>query len=258
MDKFKILDDEIVEKSIKPHPVAFIDLYLVWFYLFGIGLIVLLCRDLWGGALASLEIVKWFKDYISEIKLALVINNLIGFIVLFIPALFFAFSKISIHWIFLTLLYGVSMILLSLLTEITPFVIYLIPMVLGFVGLSQVEFYRRAHHFYITNYRLIFIRTYKLMTRYTVESYFQHISNMVLKKTLFENLFRCGTIIPIMTSGMNLGSEIIELKAGILFMGFGVKKEKKLPRAIPYLCFYTVKKPEEVMSLITPKVAVKR
>jgi hypothetical protein len=258
MNKLNILEDEIVEKSIKPHPIAFMDLYLVWLYLFGIGFMILLCRDMWGGAFASLEIVKWFRDYISEAKLAMVINNLIGFFTLFIPALFFAFSKINIHWIFLTLLYGAGMIVLSVFTDITPFVIYLIPMVLGFVGLSQVEFYRRAHHFYITNYRLIFIRTYKLMTRYTVESYYQHISNLVLKKTLFENLFGCGTIIPIMTSGMNLGSEIIELKAGILFMGFGAKREKKLPRAIPYLCFYSVFRPEEIMSLLTPKVAEKR
>ena len=258
MDKLNLIEDETVEKSIKPHPVAFIDLYLVWFYVLGTGLLVLLCADMWGGALASWEIVTWFKDYISEVKLALVINNLIGFSALFIPALFFAFSKISIHWIFLTILYGAGMVLLSIFTDITPLVIYLIPMVLGFVGLSQVEFYRRAHHFYITNYRIVFMRTYKLMTRYTVESYYQHISNMVLKKTLFENLFRCGTIIPIMTSGMNLGSEIIELKAGILFMGFGAKREKKLPRAIPYLCFYAVRRPEEIMTRITPKVAEKR
>jgi hypothetical protein len=254
MFRIELLDNENLEVFARPHPIAFLDLYLIWLFYITAGVVLLVFRDYIGQSLAGAYFLEPILQHISLLKLATIVNIVILFFVFLIPSVFFAFYKINFHWILVTFFFSALMLILAIFTNLEPHIIYTIPVAISLFCILQIEFYRRSHYFFITDRRLVFVRNYFFMAKYVVESYYHHITNLVLKQTFAERCFRCATIIPIMTSGMNLGSEVMELRAGLLFFGFAAQREKKLPRAIPFLCFYSVKRAEQLMSMITPKI----
>ncbi len=252
--RLHLLSNEKIEREARPHFIAFIDLYFIWAALILISLIGLSFK----GAMTNAVNGTFFKEFVISIpadRTELVLCSLINFLVALIPVRYMSYYKITARWIYLIMgICGISLIL-SIFSNLSPNIIYALPHAIGFLGISQVEIYRRAHKFFVTNRRLVFVRDYIIMTKDDTTMYYTHINSVTLKQTTLEAFFRCGTVIPVTSSGMNLGEEIQQMNPGLFFFGFSTGRGKLLPRAIPFLCFYSVSRPHEVRRLIDEKCA---
>ncbi len=246
---------EHIEMTKYPGVAAFIDLYLIWFTLIIVSCISLSFTDFVVYDLLPRKVVAFLLERLPMGKIQVIVFSLLNFFIILVPAVILSYYKITMRWLFMILGIMVVTLVLSCATNIPQKVLYAIPFAIGIFGVSQVEIYRRTHRFYITSKRIVFSRQYYLMNSTSFSMFFNHINSVQTQQTYLERLFGCGTVIPITSSGENLGTEVMELKAGVIFMGFSGSRDKKMPRAIPVRCFYSVYRPHEVEQVLVGKVA---
>lgn len=259
MARFTLSANETVERELQPHPVAFADLWAIWTAYLLIALFFLLLRNEIGPAVAGTGLGQFLARFLESTVVPGLLNVVLLTLATVSGAVWIAFLRINLWWLLLPVLIGVGMVVILFTVDSAREAggtawLYLIPAGVSILAMSQIELYRRGHHFYVTNRRLVFERRYPLAPYTTVEAYYPHITNLMTKQTALERLLGAGTVIPVMSSGLNLGSEVMSLSGGILFFTVSSSREKKKPRALPYMSFYAVRNPHEVAGLIGPHV----
>lgn len=268
MARFSLAAGEEIEREMKPHPVAFADLWAVWSIYLALTVVFMLLRTEIGPAIAVTGLGEVLARFLNPALIPALFNAVLFTLVSVSGAIWLAFLRINLWWLVVPIIIGLIMIVLVVTnaggTAATgvgedrapggAWWVYAAPGGVAIVALSQIELYRRGHHFYVTNRRLIFERRYAFAPYTTVESYYPHITNLVTKQTALERVFGAGTVIPIMSSGLNVGSEVMTLSGGILLFTVSASKEKKKPRALPFLSFYAVRHPHEIAAAVGPHI----
>lgn len=259
----------------QPHPVAFADLWAVWTLYLALAILFMVLRAQIGPAIAETGLGSLLARIMNPALIPALLNVVLFTLVSLSGAIWLAFLRINLWWLVLPVLVGVVLIALTV-TSIEaagaaaaneagaqgaaarqpggPWWLFAIPGGIALLAMSQIELYRRGHRFFITNRRLVFERRYFLAPYTTVEAYYPHITNLVTKQTALERTVGAGTVIPVMSSGLNVGSEVMTMSGGILFFSVSASKEKKKPRALPYMSFYAVRAPHDVAANIGPHI----
>ncbi|MFW5728685.1 MAG: hypothetical protein ACOCYG_03395 [Spirochaetota bacterium] len=268
MARFSPAAGEEIEKEMRPHPVAFADLWAVWSGYLALAVVFMVLRAEIGPAFAVTGLGELLARFLSPTMIPALFNVVLFALISLSGAIWLAFLRINLWWLVVPIIIGLIMIVLVVTnaggTALSgvgengspggAWWIYAVPGGVAIVALSQIELYRRGHRFYVTNRRLIFERRYAFAPYTTVESYYPHITNLVTKQTALERIFGAGTVIPVMSSGLNVGSEVMTLSGGILLFTVSAGREKKKPRALPFLSFYAVRRPHEIAAAVGPHI----
>ena len=252
--ELELMDGERLEFSSRPNPLAFIDLYLIWILIAVVSVAAFLLREaayVW----VSGSFLRFLIDERTRQEALPLLYAMLFLILAVLPIVLFAYYKVAVRWIWLVIILSVGSLLLSVLTDLPPAAIYAVVPAAALLGLSQVELYRRAHRFYLTDRRMVFSRHYPLMTDTETDVYFRHVNSVTVRRTHLDRIFGAGTVIPVMSSGMNLGSEVMELRAGMVLFSLATRKEKYLPRAVPFLCFYSIRGFDRARKLLSERIS---
>jgi hypothetical protein len=241
----KLLPNESLRLELKPHPLAFWKFYLLGFYLLLLAFGSIYWRTL------PIDVYSWIGRFIP-------INYNIITIVLFlgsfiIVAIIIGLLEISFKLAFLLTVMGVLGVAiveyfnLGINGYTFMYVVYSILI----IGLTDI--YRRTHKYYVTNFRIISAKEF--ITHEYREVTFDKISDIVLKQGVLGRVFGFGSLIPITASGFGLGSDFSMAGGGVsgrgVSVGFGGGKSVDVPRGRSYFILYGVRKPKEVLNLIS-------
>jgi hypothetical protein len=245
-EKEEFLENELIEKSLSPHPLSFMKLQSLCLFLI-----------IWG------VVLGWLVNF-SEYK-TLFIGNVWFIILAWGLVLLLAgviASLIAIRWtiFFLYLSVFVSAIALMiwqnwLNNDTAPVFIPFYSVAISIIGFLIVEIYRRSHQYIITNLRIVlmsgFLTKTELSIRYDKITVFG-------KQGILGQIFNFGTIIPITQSGLGLGTDQ-SLAAGGLMLGgkkakllgiAGGGKEVQTPRTRSSFELHGVHPYREIKNLI--------
>jgi hypothetical protein len=245
-EKEEFLENELIEKSLSPHPLSFMKLQSLCLFLI-----------IWG------VVLGWLVNF-SEYKTLFIGNSWFiilawGLVILLVGIIA---SLIAIRWtiFFLYLSVFVSAIVLLiwqnwLNNETAPIFIPFYSVAVSIIGFLIVEIYRRSHQYIITNLRIIlmsgFLTKTELSIRYDKITVFG-------KQSILGQIFNFGTIIPITQSGLGLGTDQ-SLAAGGLMLGgkkakllgiAGGGKEVQTPRSRSSFELHGVYPYREIKNLI--------
>ncbi|MFC2154669.1 hypothetical protein ACFLRC_04240 [Candidatus Altiarchaeota archaeon] len=287
LKKINLLEDEKVFKRIHPHPFSFYQLFLVWVYVIVISGLFYVYAD----ALAlyfqpQVDTVSDFMTPLQDVgdpelldrvglfeKLDEIQSDAYGMfgifeneyvplvlwiICLFIPSL--ALSVIRIAWKWILLITGIG-ILSSLITigiGADPKLAYILGITFAVLGIVGVELYRRAHSFYVTNFRVIteldFVGYKKNELRY------DDIQNLILHQGLIGKVFNFGTLIPITASGLGMGSDMAAVtiggatgvgQSGMIGGAVTGGRSVDVPRSRSSYMLFGIPNPQETYNVIT-------
>ncbi|MGQ9719558.1 MAG: hypothetical protein ACUVWK_06970 [Nitrososphaerales archaeon] len=252
MDKSKSLklikDEELVE-SLKPHPLAFLDFFMIFSYMMLAGGVFVLYRA---------QILEWLGQ-ISLIGLAKEqLFVLLWGVFIVLPFLALALLKITWRWFFFALIMVVVGIAIVWINNSLPSYYMQLPSILaGAFGFVFTEFYRRGHTFYITNLRII--SELSFLSYKKREMVHGKIVDLVLTKGLLGRLFNYGTIFPITASGFGLGEDLAAVTAGMGVakkgIGGGVAisggRNVSVPRGRSSYVLFGIRRPDEVYMKIS-------
>jgi len=245
-EKEEFLKNELIEKSLSPHPLSFMKLQSLCLFLI-----------IWG------VIIGWLVNF-SEYKTLFIGNEWFillawGLVLLLIGVIS---SLILIRWtiFFLYLAVFVGAIALMLWQnwlnkDAAPVFIPFFSVAVSIIGFLIVEVYRRSHQYIITNLRIIllsgFITKTELSIRYDKITVFG-------KQSILGQIFNFGTIIPITASGLGLGSDQTLAAGGLMLGGKRAKllglagggKEVQTPRSRSSFELHGVHPYREIKNLI--------
>ena len=245
-EKEEFLKNELIEKSLSPHPLSFMKLQSLCLFLI-----------IWG------VIIGWLVNF-SEYKTLFIGNEWFillawGLVLLLVGVIA---SLLAIRWIifFLYLAVFVGAIALMLWQnwlnkDAAPVFIPFFSVAVSIIGFLIVEVYRRSHQYIITNLRIIllsgFITKTELSIRYDKITVFG-------KQSILGQIFNFGTIIPITASGLGLGSDQTLAAGGLMLGGKRAKllglagggKEVQTPRSRSSFELHGVHPYREIKNLI--------
>lgn len=240
--------DEKIVKQLKPHPIAFTDLYSIFLYLIIINILFYIYYQDITNWLLKLPIVGWIpqiKDYLTLTIWGLSI---------ILPFLVIALIKAVWKWFILsliTVILGAIFKIKLQIPEQAPAII------IGLIGLSLVEMYRKGHTYYITNQRII--TELKFITQKQREFSYSKLNELIVSKGIIGRIFNVGTIIPITATGMGLGEDIAAAGIGTTTKIKGVEigggviggKTVVVPRGRSAYTLFGVKNPVKIKELIS-------
>ncbi|MEM2793847.1 MAG: PH domain-containing protein, partial [Candidatus Methanomethylicia archaeon] len=241
----KLLPNESLRLELKPHPLVFWKFYCLSFYF-----LFLAFESVYWKAL-PIYMYEWISRFIpSSYNITAIVLFLGSFIAV---AVIIGLLEISLKLVILLTVMGVLGVVIveyfNLGFNGYTF-IYVIYSIL-IIGLTDI--YRKAHKYYITNFRIVSAKEF--ITHEFREVTFDKISDIVLKQGVLGRVFGFGSLIPITTSGFGLGSDFSIAGGGILSRGVGVGigggKSVNIPRGRSYFILYGVRKPREVLNLIS-------
>lgn len=241
-----LIDREEIIRVLKPHPLSFYWLYIIWLYVIGVGIILLAYSD---ELLSALEGIPFLPSQYPYMVLWILAILAPGIVI----ALF------RIHWKWFALFAVIAVGITALAYQLSLNVVHqnaLLTLV-GVVGLCGVELYRLSHSYIITNFRIVtetgFIGTKRRTLLYS------KINDLIVEKSFLGKIFNYGTLIPVSASGMGLGEDFAIVGAGVggqvpsgpgagVMVGGGQSVSTPRGRS-PYILF-GVTHPDEVQSMI--------
>ncbi len=245
-EKEVYLENELIEKSLSPHPLSFMKLQSLCLFLI-----------IWG------VIIGWLVNF-SEYKTLFFGNEWFillawGLVLLLVGVIA---SLIAIRWtiffLYLAVFIGAIALMLWqnwLNKDAAPVFIPFFSVAVSIVGFLIIEVYRRSHQYIITNLRIIlmsgFITKTELSIRYDKITVFG-------KQSILGQIFNFGTIIPITPSGLGLGSDQTLAAGGLMLGGKKAKllglagggKEVQTPRSRSSFELHGVHPYREIKNLI--------
>ncbi|RLB04211.1 MAG: hypothetical protein DRG59_10605 [Deltaproteobacteria bacterium] len=292
--EFKLLDKENLLRVFHPHPLSFFNLYAVWIYLIILSLFLIYLEEKiysfinnYSWLFSTLLYFVSIGVYLINLLLNLISSNFnlidtlpkflfmegqfspetLGFIglwwlILIFSSLLMSYLKISFKWFSIFLLIGFISTLPKILFNLQNNSIQLITIFIAVVGMVFVELYRRAHTFYITNFRIVEILDF-LFEEKISELEYSKIENLIMQQSILGKIFNFGTIIPITASGLGMGKDAAILGAGAggkitkkfgIGIGIGSEKGINIPRGRSYYVLYGIPKPHEVYDIISEKM----
>jgi hypothetical protein len=239
MGGLKLFQDERLLREIKPHPLAFWDMYLVWVWIIVVSLLFMSYGEEFARPLRPwLSLTGGFEEASSSISglqqgmppLPINVNPVfnaykgvggvlspfnsfmaaygqavVWFLAIVMSALAMSVLKIQWKWVFQMACVGALSIFLSAYFGMPASGAYYFGVLFSVLGAASVEVYRRAHTFYITNMRIV--TEVDFTSRKRNELTYDKVNNVVLEQDLLGSLFGFGTIIPVTASGLGMGSD---------------------------------------------------
>jgi membrane protein YdbS with pleckstrin-like domain len=212
MDQDELLENEQVEKRLSPHPLSFIGLQSLCFFLIFWGLLL--------GWLVNFSEFKqsFFANSIIVLavwSLVLLVVGVIASILTIRWRIFFLFLAISLG--------GIGLVFWQGWLDISGIVLPYYTVVVSIISFLFVELYRRSHQYIISNKRLVFRGG--VFTKQERTLRYDKISDTNYRQGIFGQIFGFGTITPISQSGFGLGADQSFAAGGV---GVGTKKLKLL------------------------------
>jgi hypothetical protein len=245
----KLSEDEELVKSLRPHPLSFLDFYAIFSYMIMISLIFILYREQILGWLESIALLGLLREQLFILLWGAVIT---------LPFLAVAILKITWRWFFFSLIMVILGIALVWIYNLPSYYMQIPSIFAGFLGLILTEFYRRGHNFHITNQRII--SELKFLSYKRRELTYGKINDLALIKGILGRIFNYGTIFPITASGFGLGQDFSALTAGVGVaskkgVGVGVAasggRTVSVPRGRSSYLLFGIRNPDEVYRMIS-------
>ncbi len=245
MDQEELLDNEIVEKTLSPHPLSFMKLQsvclflIIWGVLFGWLINFSEYRELFSGN-------EWYPVLIWGTVLLLA--GVIASLVAIRWSIFFLYLGVFAGWMGVMFSQG----WLNNTGVFIPFY----SIAVSIIGFLIVELYRRSHKYIITNLRIIFKGG--VITKRARTLRYDKIADLGTEQGVLGQIFGFGTIIPVSQSGLGLGSDDSFAAGGVKLGGkkvgilgiFGGGKEVKTPRSRSYYELHGVYPYKEVKKIV--------
>ncbi|HHQ44682.1 MAG TPA: hypothetical protein ENN13_00915 [Candidatus Altiarchaeales archaeon] len=289
-DEFRLLKGEKLLKAIKPHYMAFYDMYGIWVSVILVSVIFLLYGEqiamIFGnpGLLVTQNIMGTFAPsenaIVDAVPFLTGVNSMVYSAIypvnkafgkyaqiplwigaLFIMSIAFSVLKIDFKWAIMIPGTAIASLLLSIFLEIDAYYSYVFAMIISAAGMVLVELYRRAHNFYITDSRIV--TQVEFISHKRNELEYDKINNLVIDQDLIARLFNFGVVIPITASGLGMGQDhaLIALGAGGQSplggnVGVGVMGGRSIntPRARSMYSLFGIPEPEEIQHLISEQM----
>ncbi|MGQ9468936.1 MAG: PH domain-containing protein [Nitrososphaerales archaeon] len=251
-DNLKLNEDEEIVKSLRPHPLAFLDFYAMFSYMIIISFVFILYKEQIIGWLESIYVLGLLKDQLFVLLWG-------AFIV--IPFLAIAILKITWRWFFFALISVITGIAIVLIYNLPSYYMQIPSIIASAIGFVLTEFYRRGHVFQITNQRIV--SELRFLSYKRRELTYGKINDLALTKGILGRLFNYGTIFPITASGFGLGEDLAVATAG---MGVASKKgvgagiavsggrTLSVPRGRSSYVLFGVRDPDEVYRMISKHI----
>jgi len=244
----KLIEDEKLIESLKPHPLAFLDFYVIFSYMMLVGGVFVLYRGQIEDWLGQIYLIGLAKEQLFILLWGVSIA---------LPFLALAILKITWRWFFFALITVVTGIVIVWIYNLPPDYMQLPSILAGAFGFVLTEFYRRGHTFYITNLRII--SELNFLSYKKREMVHGKIVDLVLTKGLLGRLFNYGTIFPITASGFGLGEDLATVTAGMgaakKGVGGGVAisggRNVSVPRGRSSYVLFGIRRPDEVYMKIS-------
>ncbi|MGB9660182.1 MAG: PH domain-containing protein [Nitrososphaerales archaeon] len=252
MEKSKTLklnEDEELVKSLRPHPLAFVDFFAIFLYLLIVSLIFVFYRGQILAWLEGISLLSLLKDQLF---------TLLWGALIVVPFLAIAILKITWRWFFFALILVITGVAIVLSYDVPSYYMQIPSIIASIIGLILTEFYRRGHFFYITNQRII--SELRFLSYKRRELTYGKINDLALTKGILGRIFNYGTIFPITASGFGLGQDLAAVTAG---MGVASKKgvgggvavsggrTVSIPRGRSSYVLFGVRRPDEVYEIIS-------
>jgi hypothetical protein len=221
-----LLEREITEKTLSPHPLSFMRLQSLCLFLI-----------IWGVVLGWLVNFSEYKTLFANEWLIVLAWGLVLMLVGVIASL------VAIRWTIFILYFSVFIGGLAIMLwqnwlnpDIAPVFIPFFSTAVSIIGFLMVEVFRRSHKYIITNLRIMLIRGFITKTELSIR--YDKIT-VFGKQSILGQIFNFGTIIPITASGLGLGSDQTMAAGGLMLGGkkaklFGLAgggKEVQTPRS---------------------------
>lgn len=280
-----LIEGEKIFHKTRPHLFSMFTLYLTWLYLGFVGFLAIEFRP---------AIIAWLKSYQMIGEASLPVFWVLWCAVLIIPALIVSFVRINWYWLAGALI--ISCLGVLFYQQRDPIVVWgkeqwdsvawlqqtstelkqkwpwlaevrswlhreELPnywlLGLSFLGILMANSYRRSHHYYITNRRVIF-RFGFLITRER-DLMYSKIEDLILHRDLLGRMFNFGTLIPISGSGLGTGNDQAIILVGgeqklpigpTLKVTIGGGHSITVPRAPSFYSLYGIPKPEMLRSIM--------
>lgn len=250
--KLQLNEDEELIKSLRPHPLAFLDFYAIFSYMIIISAVFILYREQILGWLESIYLLGLLKEQLFI---------LLWSVFILLPFLAIAILKITWGWFFFALILVIIGIAIVSIYNLPSYYLQIPSIFASILGLIFTEFYRRGHVFSITNQRII--SELKFTSYKRRELTYGKINDLALTKGILGRLFNYGTIFPITASGFGLGEDLAVATAG---MGVASKKgvgagiavsggrTVSIPRGRSSYVLFGVRNPDEIYRTISSYV----
>lgn len=255
MDKTKNLklnEDERLLKSLRPHPLAFLDFYAIFLYVMITSSVFIFYRENIIAWLESVYLLDLLKDQIFILLWAISI---------ILPFLAIAILKITWRWLFFALILVITGVAIISFYDVPSYYMQIPSIIASIIGLILTEFYRRGHFFYITDQRII--SELRFLSYKRRELTYGKINDLALTKGILGRIFNYGTIFPITASGFGLGEDLAALTAGVgaaskKGIGGGIAvsggRTVSVPRGRSSYVLFGVRNPNEVYEIISKHV----
>ncbi|MEM3708666.1 MAG: PH domain-containing protein [Nitrososphaerales archaeon] len=248
----KLNEDEELLKSLRPHPLAFLDFYAIFLYVIIISSFFIFYRE---------DIIAWLENIYLLGLLKDQIFILIWSALIIVPFLAIAILKITWRWFFFAIILVSTGIALVFLYNLPSYYMQMPSIVASILGLILTEFYRRGHAFYITDQRII--SELRFLSYKRRELTYGKINDLALTKGVLGRIFNYGTIFPITASGFGLGEDLAAATVGVgasskKGVGGGIAvsggRTVSIPRGRSSYVLFGVSNPDEVYSLISKHI----
>ncbi len=238
-----------VRMVLRPHPLAFAGLYVLWAYIAGVSLFYILGKDL---IVSSASGIPFIGSIVAGAA-----HLILWALLILIPLVAVAVVKITWKYFLLGILLGiVAPAIMAYFGWPTYPWLGVLGLIVSVLGAVFTELHRRAHVYYIMDRGIVM--EYRGLTK-TVrrEVLYSQITDIVLEKGLLGKIFGFGNVIPITGSGLGLGADTANVgvavgggkgvKGGVIVMG---GKGVNVPRSRTFLMLYAVPKPEDAYNAI--------
>lgn len=284
--KIELMQGENIVKVLKPHFLAFWDMYLIWVWVILLSVVFML----YGQALVDYTFnpLKYFESTFEQffaptdnamlkamplipaareqiyknLDPAQLLTSQYSVVSLWITALVlssFVVSvfKIEFKWVAIMVGIGVVSGATTYYLDAAPEVSFYLGILYSLIGMVLVEIYRQAHIFYITNYRIV--TEVDFLHHKKNELSYDKINNCVMDQSVVGSIFNFGTVIPVTASGLGMGTDYAEVslgaagqKGGWLFGGQVTGgRSIQTPRVRSMYALYGVVDPEDIQKIVT-------
>lgn len=251
MNEEDLLKNEILEKTLSPHPLSFMRYQSLCIALLIWGVLVGWMVNF--SDFKNLFITPWIT--ILAWGMILLIIGIIASLITIRWRIFFMYAGIFLG--------GIGLMLWQNWIDIEGIFIPFYTLSVSIIGFILVEIYRRSHKYLISNHRIIFKGG--IITKEERTLRYDKISDINAKQGILGQIFSFGTIIPISQSGFGLGSDHAfaagGLQAGgkkVRFMGlFGGNREVQTPRARSYYELHGVYPYKEIKKMVEEHIQEK-
>jgi len=239
---FALMDGEKLIKEIKPHYLAFYDMFLVWawvillslfFISFGeevsqfLGNPMLYVTQAFtdstsiedGMLLTNIPtytgMMQWMNDFIMPVNDFMKSYTPVGLWISVLVFSSFAISVLKISWKWIAIMLGVGLmsLLLTVFLKLPAESAYYFGMIFSVFGIAGVELYRRSHTFYLTDRRIV--TEVQFIDHKRNELNYDKINNLVLEQDILGRVFDFGTLIPVTASGLGMGTDFSAVTVGV-------------------------------------------